>query len=143
MEKNERNMVLMKKKPGENYENLRIRKGDLIGKVCTIVELEDESSITGALIQILAPESKVRQELISLLSDTLRDCDEKMDDESDIKIKEDKRSDFPLNVEVEVDICSNQSGDITKVKNCEVENRMGDGVQTNILKNIGNVVTFI
>ena len=107
-----------------------------------IVELEEDSSITGGLNQILAPDSQVRQELLSLLSE--------------------KVSNFPLIVEVEVDIYSSIMGEITKVKNNEDLERMevtseskcknielmkivNDknlmGVQT-YMKNIGNVVTF-
>ena len=44
-----------------------------------IVELKDDSSITGDLNQILAPESQIRQDLLSILTDDLYDFDKNMD----------------------------------------------------------------
>ena len=61
-----------------------------------IVELKDDSSITGDLNQILAPESQIRQDLLSILTDDLYDFDKNMDKKNYKKETEKIYPTFPL-----------------------------------------------
>ena len=65
-----------------------------IQKLVQIVELKDDSSITGDLNQILAPESQIRQDLLSILTDDLYDFDKNMD-KKNYKKETEKYPTFP------------------------------------------------